>query len=138
MTDTAETKTRTITMTDRPPVKIRESEWPVIGRGEYDRADSPIRSQANRTWKCTIVVRQHDDGRAVVYGVYDYGTAWQGERNFGAKAGLLLGAGDDIVGAIHNIGATLTAAADEAGREFGPHISEAVRDCIADLPAEEI
>lgn len=116
MTDT---KTRTITLSNRPPVKIKESEWPVIAKASW--CDNPaIPVQANRS--ASVRVRQHADGRAIVYGTYE--TQWQGESEL--KSGLLLDAGADVAAAIYevvdDIGVTATMAAE----------------CVADLPAEEI
>jgi len=118
MTDT-KTRTRTITLSNRPPVKIKEAEWPMIAKAEW--TDNPaIPVQANRT--ASVRVRQHADGRAIVYGTYS--TQWQGESDL--KSGLLLAKGADIAAAIYgvvdDIGVTATMAAE----------------CVADLPAEEI
>ena len=131
-------KTRTITLTDRAPIKIREDDWPQIAVSTYSDHDNQYEFQANRTWKCAIRVRQHEDGRAVVYGVYDYDTAHQNENGFAAKAGVLVEAGADLARAIREVADTLTDAATEAGHEFGAHISAAAREAIADLPAVEI
>src|ERR1700683_3663757 len=118
MTDT-KTRTRTITLSNRPPVKIKEAEWPMIAKAEW--TDNPaIPVQANRT--ASVRVRQHTDGRAIVYGTYS--TQWQGESDL--KSGRLLAKGADIAAAIYevvdDIGVTATMAAE----------------CVADLPAEEI
>lgn len=111
-------KTRTIPLTDRPPVRIREDLWPTIAVAkDYD---SEFECQANRTW--ALRVRQHQDGRAVVYGSYE--TRWRGERDI--TAGELLTAGDDIPAAILRT-AQAIGASDRLAQE-----------CIADLPAEEL
>jgi hypothetical protein len=128
----------TITLTNRRPVSISEDEWPAIADGKYKDWDNQYEFQANRTWKCRIKVRQHQDERVVVYGVYDYDTNVQRELCFLTKAGELLEPGDDIPSAINRVADKMRDAAEEAGRDFGPHISAAARDCIADLPPEEI
>ena len=135
-TNTATHKTRTITMTGRPPVKIREDQWPITAHGEYSDHDNQYDFQANRKWQCDIRVRQHADGRAIVYGVYDYDTAFQNERGVCAKAGELLDSADEIIAAIYSVGTALMSATE--GHDFGGHISAAMRDAIADLPAEEL
>lgn len=138
-TDNTEPKKRTITLSGRAPVTISEDAWPVIAHGSYRDHDNQYEFQANRTWKCDIRVRRHEDGRAIVYGVYDYTTAFQGARGFVGKAGALLDASADLGAAINDVGRTLTLAALEAGHDdFAAHISAAVRDCVADLPAEEL
>lgn len=130
-------KTRTITLTDRPPVKIREDEWPVIAVGDADDDDSDGRgNQPNREWTRTIRVRQHEDGRAIVYGTYDYSTCFQGEKGAAARRGILLAATttDSIIAAIRSVGADLADAEGDAPDNW----REAIQACIADLPAEAI
>jgi len=136
MSDTATTKKRTITLTDRPPVRIDEASWPVIAHGSYSDHDNQYEFQANRTWKANIRVRQHADGRAIVYGTYDYSTAFQADRDITAKAGVLVDAGADLVRAIRQVGASLTTATAE--QNAAEHIAECVRECIANLPAEDL
>ena len=114
---TTQTKMRTITLTDKPPVKIREDQWPLIATAKD--WDNTYESQANRTWG--LRVRQHDDGRAIVYGLYD--SAYQGEG--GRRAGELVEAGGDIPAAIHRV-------AQDCGCE------RIAQDCIAALPAQEL
>lgn len=124
-------KTRTITLTDRAPVKIREDEWPEIAAAKD--WDNQHESQANRRW--TLRVRQNrKDGRTIVYGTYS--SQFRNER--GAAAGELLtppsGAEikedewyvwDEIPAAIKRV----------AARCNCEHIAD---ECIADLPAEEL
>lgn len=130
MTDTA----NTITLTGRRPVRIAEDSWPVIAAGNHDSWDNQYRSQANRETTVRMRVRQHSDGRSIVYGTYLYQSAWLGEANVSAKAGELLEPGADICAAIDRVASELCSVdgVDEA------HVDEARRDCIASLPAEEI
>lgn len=138
-TTTTPAKTRTITLTDRPPVTIREDQWPIIatdcGAGDADDSDGRG-NQPNREWERTIKVRQHEDGRALVYGIYHYATRYQGESDVRARRGLLLGPAStarDIVAAIRQIGDDLDAV--DGNCEAW---SMAVQACIADLPAEAL
>ena len=71
MSTTSSPKTLTITLTDRPPVKIIDADWPVIAHGSYDRHDGQVESEANRIWSLSIRVRRHADGRLIVYGTAD-------------------------------------------------------------------
>lgn len=130
-----ETKTRTITLTNRQPVKINEAEWPVIAVGSDRWHDGgQIESQANRRKKCSIRVRQHADGRAIVYGTYEYESAWQGERDVTERAGVLLEDADaDLADAINGVMDTLAELSDD--EDF---VGRVARECIADLPAVEI
>lgn len=149
-TTTTRSKTRTITLTltNRPPARVSEDDWPLIATGSADHDDSGdgLRgNQPNRAWTRTIRVRQHEDGRAIVYGVYDYSTRWQGETGAAAKHGTLLAAPvteDQIIAAIRVV------ANDLAETETDAAISESAKDsrlwraaaqaCIADLPAVEL
>ncbi len=108
----------TITLTGRPPVRINKSEWPVIAsakdwQGQYETLTS-------RSWFMTV--RQHADGRVIVYGRYE--THWQGERD--RRAGVLVGAGGDIPAAIHEVVETLG----------GGILLE--QECVASLPAVQL
>lgn len=91
-------KTRTITLTDRAPVRIVEAEWPEIASARED------------SW--SLRVRQHDDGRILVYGV-----------NGDVRGGELLPHDAGLVNAITRVAATCGVPAAK---------------CIGDLPAEEI
>lgn len=128
-----EPKRRTITLTNRPPVRIREDEWPVIASADTEWYGGDYKHQANRTTDVTLRVRRHADGRALVYGTYEYATIWQGERNRSYRAGVLLDPGADLADAIRIVGNTLESLADSDRL-----IADAVRECIADLPAEEL
>ena len=131
--DINETKYRTITLTNRPPVRIKEDDWPVMAQGQDKQFEGQFESQSNRTTKIAIRVRQHADGRAVVYGVYEYDTRWQGERCDVQKAGVLVAAGADIVAAIRSVSHTLQ---QQTGVDR--LIQDVERECIADLPPEDI
>lgn len=125
-TTTTETKSRTVTLTDRNPVKIREDEWPQIASGD-ERPGSCVNGTPvpdSETDRYTIRVRQHADGRVLVYGVVDASTAWTGTQDW--RGGKLLAKGGDIAAAIKRVG------------EDGGMPASVIRDCIADLPAEEI
>lgn len=116
-TEAKERKSRTITLTDRAPVKIWDDEWPIIA--EASNHDGQVESQANRRkW---IKVREHADGRRIVYGRYS--TQFQHERD--AAGGALT----DAAGTVAAIRAVADEVIDDA--QLGD-------ECIADLPAEEI
>lgn len=129
----SETKTRTITLTDRRPIKIREEEWPVVARasGDTGPSDYARRQQALVQGECdtySLRVRQHTDGRAIVYAVLDAAFAAWGAPAGGEshRGGELLDAGADLSAAIRRVGESC-------------HLPDSViRDCIADLPAEEV
>jgi hypothetical protein len=126
----SETKTRTITLTDRPPVRIREDEWPLIAKGtgdSYGSGDYSRYQQALAQGECDryrLTVRQHADGRAIVYGVFDAATAWTGSED--VSGGELLPPRADIAAAIRRVGA------------YCQLPDSIIRECTADLPAVEI
>ena len=120
------TKTRTITLSNRAPVSIHEDKWPEIAIGDCRpgamRNGTPVPHY--ETDRYTIRVRQHADGRAIVYGVVDASTPWNGTKDW--KGGELLTAGDDIPAAIRRVCAA------------GQMPSGVADECTAALPAEEI
>lgn len=130
----SDTKQRTITLTGRAPVKIREDQWPVIAQADgdsYRGNDYGRHNQAVHQGECdqyTLRVRQHEDGRAIVYGILDAAiAAWNapagGETR---RGGETLDAGADLAAAIRRVGESC---------ELPDRI---IRECIADLPAEEL
>ena len=130
--------TRTITLTDRPPVKIDEDNWPVIASAKDYEHDGQVECQANQKSSWWIKVRQHEDGRTLVYAGYSYDTNWQNARSLAHKHGQRLPSGpvDDICHAIKSVCADM-----EAGEHDGDDASRWKRlgdECIADLPAEDI
>lgn len=134
MTD--EPKYRTITLTNRPPVRIREDQWPLIAHGSSCYFAGEFEAQADRKWQADIRVRQHSDGRVIVYGTYDYTTQWQGEKGESHRVGSLLGPSTDLPIAINDAAAELMERVSDD--DMPRHIREAADDCIADLPAEEL
>lgn len=159
MTDTTTPKARTITLTGRPPVKIKEDEWPIIASAKGDsyrgNDDYGRHRQALGQGECdeySLHVRQHADGRTLVYGVLSAAiAAWRqpaaGESH---RGGVLLSPPADGTpgrwiweGTIDEVPATIVMwpeiadAIRRVGEECG--LPDAViRECIADLPAEEL
>lgn len=109
----------TITLTDRAPVTIDRDLWPVLTSAK-DHDGGEIEVQAHRRW--TITVRQHSDGRTIVYAVFASQYAKENDR----RAGELHQAGVDVVAAIKRVAASL---------DFSEELAQR---CIANLPAEEI
>jgi hypothetical protein len=105
----------TVTLTGRAPVTIIKDDWPIIASAKD--WDNQHECQANRTWRLTV--RQHEDGRSLIYGVYE--TQWQNES--GRRGGELLDVGADIPAAIYRV-------AEYLG--FDRNLAD---QCIADLPA---
>lgn len=116
----------TITLTNRPPVRVYSGNWPIISEALAENWDGQYEFQA--TWKQTdwIRVRQHQDGRALVYGGHDYVTSWQGSPNVSRREGFLEDPGADLVAAIRALGALLGSP------------DEVIRQVIGGLPAEDL
>jgi hypothetical protein len=116
----------TITLSDRAPVSIAPDEWPQIAAGKTFWGGKGLECQANEVgW---IRVRQHGDGRTIVYCDRDRGTGGMHLGYRGASGGFLLPAGttmDEIVRAIRRC----------AGIIDAPELGD---ECIGDLPAEEL
>lgn len=55
-------RTRTITLSDRPPVRILEAEWPMIARAATPAGTSQVATRG-------VYARRHADGRVLVYAV---------------------------------------------------------------------
>jgi len=111
--------TMKVIMSERAPVTIITADWPIIA--EASRHDGAVACQANNEW--SIVVREHTDGRRLVYG-------WQVAGNGGQHAGFRpRHAGwvvdkddDDDVTAIRRVAGVI--GDEQLGAE-----------CISDLPA---
>lgn len=127
-------KQRTITLTDRAPVKIYEDEWPVIACATGDSceiSDYARRQQALARGECdtySLRVRRHADGRCLVYSVLDAAiAAWHAPAGGESwRGGELLDAGENLAEAIRRVGTD------------GGLPDSLIRDCLADLPAEEL
>lgn len=113
-------KKRTITLTDRRPITVNEDDWPVIASARWWEGEHEF--QAFR--RASVRVRQHADGRAIVYGVGS--SNYRNERPLDAGYLLATDAGDEeLVNKIHQV-------ADAIGH---PHLAD---ECIADLPSVEV
>ena len=131
-----ELKRRTITLTNQAPVKITDDHWPLIAGGSWKDWDNQYECQANRTWKIDIHVRQHADGRAIVYGVYHYTTCFQGDSGESYRVGSLLAAPADLLAGIHDTAHQMVDRVQDSTLHH--HIRTVADECIADLPAQEI
>ena len=128
----------TITLTGRPPVKIKKEDWPVIAQAsDNDRHGAQIGNEPNKEDTWTLKVRQHEDGRTIVYGTYSYDTHYQGDSLHDIRGGELLDPNCDVVEAIQRVASDL---ADRLNAEDlpGNTFARLAHQCIADLPAVEI
>lgn len=121
MTTEATNEKITIPMSERRPLRVLKSEWPIIASAKD--WDNEHECQANRTW--IVKVRQHADGRTAVYA--HHSSAFRGERS--SEGGLLLDAeaatGPELIRAIRRVCGMI-------GRD------DMAQSVISDLPPEDV
>lgn len=143
---TEENKKRTITLTDRPPVSINQDDWPVRAQADWSWHEGEHECQAFRKKSEWLRVRQHTDGRTLVYCGCSYSTAWQNEESTSYRGGVMLTPTfDEYPESLRVPGNDWTGAAViDAIREVGLRMAKVggcdqsatlIDECIADLPA---
>lgn len=108
---------RTITLTDAPPVRIKEDNWPVIAQASGAGVDDLP------TTKNNLVVRQHADGRVIVYAVRQCGDEYD-------RAGYVL---DDTSTMVEELPPHIHRVGEQANVPI-----DIARRCIADLPPVDL
>jgi hypothetical protein len=118
-----------IPMSEQRPITIVKADWPRVAWGEEYSGQHDFQAFDG----VFIAVRQHTDGRTVVYGeAGDWKGGGRPERE-NRSAGYLLAKDDDVVRAIRRVAGVL---ADTD--HIGEMAHAAARRCIANLPGEEI
>ena len=79
-----------ITMSERRPLTIVKADWPLIAQADWH--DGRVECQANNIRR--IRVREHADGRRIVYGYQCAGDGGQHAGTRNPKGGFLIAAGD--------------------------------------------
>ena len=119
-----------ITMSERRPLTIVKADWPIVARADWHDGGQ-LECQANN--ERHIRVREHRDGRRLVYGYQCAGNGGQyaGTRN--PEGGFLVVPLDPAVTPDED-------ATVRAIRRVGGIIGDdgLAAECIADLPAEEV
>jgi hypothetical protein len=131
-------RTSTITLTGRPPVRVSDDNWPVIAFGTSEYYNSEYREDATRDYDAWISVRQHDDGRAVVYGTFVFRTKYRNEDDVVINAGNTVAPGQNIAQAISRVGFDIRDRLRRENEDSLRVIREAVDECIADLPPDDL
>lgn len=127
-----------ITLTGRVPVKITKDEWPVLASAtEVDDHGTEIGNPPNREDGWRLMVRQHADGRAIVYGIYWFKSLFRKERDVEVRGGEILDFGADTPAAITRVAAQMSERVNATGRP-GDRFLEMGERCIAGLPAETV
>jgi hypothetical protein len=127
-------QTLTVTLTNRRPVRIDTRAWPAIASAADDsyRGNDYARYQQalyrGEVDQYRLTVRQHADGRALVYGVLDAAdVAWsQPAGGESIRGGELLMPGDDVPAAIARVAVACNLPGSLARR------------CVASLPVEDL
>ena len=127
-----------ITMSERRPLTIVKADWPLIAHA--DRHDGTVKVQANHEW--TIRVREHADGRRIVYGWVRAGNGGVFEGWRGSEGGFLVApterfrdAGLGPLGHVPDDEETIRAIRRMGGIVDDDRLAD---ECIADLPAEDL
>lgn len=128
----------TITLTGRKSVTITKDDWPVVASASEKEYDNEYEFQANQTAIFKLTVRQHADGRALVYGVYTYETNYPGSHNRYVRGGELLDKDADLPEAIHRVAAELELRMPDGEQWSKGYWPRLAHECTADLPAVEI
>lgn len=132
-TTTTKKKMIAITMSERAPLKLDPELWPLIASA--DTHDGAVECQANREW--AIKVREHEDGRRVVYGWVCRGNGGMPIGYRGASGGFLLDApsASDPAARERHEADTIRAIRRVAGIIGDDQLGD---ECISDLPAVEL
>ncbi len=117
----------TITLSDRRPISIVEADWPIIAYANWHSGEHAC--QANEV--ACVEVREHADGRRVVYASRGRGPGGMALGYRGAAAGYMIPAADDAADDAATVRAIRRVAGAIGHEELGA-------EAIGDLPAEEI
>lgn len=120
-----------IVLSERAPVMISVKDWPIVAQADAfgDIAGGPakVQVQANQEW--FIKVREHRDGRRIVYGMNLRGNGGMPSGWKESSAGFLLSLENDMEAA------TVRAIRRVAGAINNDYLAN---ETIAELPPREI
>ena len=128
----------TITLTGRRPVTVAKDVWPILAEAKELEHDNQYEFQANRKTSARLAIRQHADGRTIVYGVFQHTTQFQGESDIDVRGGEMISAEDDAIAAVNRVADDLDQRITHTGLLDPQPFSRVAHKCIADLPAEEL
>lgn len=117
-----------IVMSNRRPVTIDPEQWHVIARAKWHNGEHEFQANYVRT----ITVREHADGRRIVYGVHERGNGGAPASFRGSAAGYVVTPRDGGEPDDNETVAAIRRVAEAIG---DPGLAG---ECVADLPAETI
>jgi hypothetical protein len=119
-----------ITLTDHAPVRISKDKWPILSSVNetlYSDNPDPSSSEKVNSGSVRLIVRQHQDGRAIVYGVHENDDpCGNADFSYNRRGGELSPSGSDLPAAIKRVGTSLCIS------------EELIQACIAGLPAVDL
>jgi hypothetical protein len=127
MTTTEAPKKIKIPMSERRPLNISETDWPLIASAEEH--DGQVECEANHKW--AIRVREHADGRRLVYGWLRSGPGGVHAGWRGSEGGFLV----PPLGHVPDDDGTIRAIRRMGGIVDDDKLAD---ECIADMPAESL
>lgn len=138
-----QTKKLTITLTEHPPVRINIELWPVLAQGHDHYYDSEHKCQANRTAHWHLIVRHNSKtGRALVYGIYTYETAWLTEKGYDIRAGRMLDAysAESCIAALQSVAEQMREKVDLYTQDTRAAVTftRLLDEAIGDMPEMEL
>ena len=121
-----------IILSNRAPVRVCHDEWPIIAHATETRQERDGDPGTIARYK--LYVRQHSDGRAIVYGSYALSSASRWARHYDAG---LLSRSEEIPATIEAVATDLErlSDADPWDHQVFPGLA---RRCIASLPPVDL
>ncbi len=126
-----------VPLSREPPITVDRREWPEIATGTYRWQDGDQKKGILQEISLVLKVRQHADGRAVVYGRFFYCDILKPRDLFLVHHGRFVEPGMDLVAAIQAVGGNLRTAMTEIGgpsAEEARRVSGVVLETIQELP----
>src|SRR5262245_8360875 len=101
-------KRRTITLTNRPPIRIAEDDWPIIVEDSCSNNVPPGAPHLKSKWNIGIRVRKDNTGRTIIYAKYHFDDPQHSsEKSQRVRVGRYLPAGADLIPNILAVGEEL-------------------------------